>query len=996
MADSGVQDQDITASSVDSSKLTDNVCSRPLSATSGSPSHKGERGGDTGSGSASVDAAHKKEKEKEREDRIRAVKEKQMLERQRKIEELREAQRLAQEHRNRQQELRRKKIEELRRREEERRAAVDERRRKREEIERARREAILAKTSERLARYEAWKASGKGKGGVQGPFGFGSRTPRDICERLERSRRSASQSAIYRRSPNDSDSDSYIRPQRRAISACSTVRRHCCVDVGSSSGLAPGYTSPSKRLSASTSVLYHKKSPDLSSPGHLNVSMRNIPSANALGTIPENRSFLAPHGSTPHRPRSTVGLHTAGRQAKPVTNPSGPPRASRKPRPASIAGTVPGFVSLNPPTPDSSSRSKSSERLNKEKPRPRPQSMGPERKKREVDDTPKSQTPSAKPNLRRTTISTIERLAVPKYPKGKTETPQSEEKATPKPKTEGNESLDDNASTGTADSTPSKDSLVTSKTLARATTPKPLKEPPTASESNGLVASQNNINKPPSEEEEYKAKLAEKRRQAREKAEREAEEERLKLEEERLKEEERLRQEEEEQRRLEEESMRLAEEARNAEEERLRLAIEAEEQRKKDEAEKAEQERIAKEEADRKAKEEAERLEKERQEKARKDEEERLERKKRLEMIMKRVKTDAPTSESTKGTDSPAKSNQGSPIKSSASAESLGEDRTDEEGSMSPEENTVEESVPAPDDRLQVPEEDSRPKFSSPLLKQLMDKRTDESPGEDRPKFKSPLLQNLLGKSKMARSSSEKSLSDDKSDLEQNGDIQQRSSAQRQLLSGENYDKFNGKSDVNGDKEVLGEPLSSQPDLENAGDTSVPETGSELDKVKSESQYMEEETSPSSGSGETTLINLASEEGMDIKCNGLESHLAVEDNSQALVDSSISMKTDDTGRSLTSSYRDDDLVTSTELGGELASQEAAEEGRIEDIIDLSVTNKNLSFEETTSTTSIRTNTDDLLNFNSLDPEGDAPPKAPFIAFEDNAVKRQDVTSDLLS
>lgn len=39
--------------------------------------------------------------------------------------------------------------------------------------------------------------------------------------------------------------------------------------------------------------------------------------------------------------------------------------------------------------------------------------------------------------------------------------------------------------------------------------------------------------------------------------------------------------------------MRLAEEARNAEEERLRLAIEAEEQRKKEEAERAEQERIA-------------------------------------------------------------------------------------------------------------------------------------------------------------------------------------------------------------------------------------------------------------------------------------------------------------------------------------------------------------------------------------------------------------------
>lgn len=136
--------------------------------------------------------------------------------------------------------------------------------------------------------------------------------------------------------------------------------------------------------------------------------------------------------------------------------------------------------------------------------------------------------------------------------------------------------------------------------------------------------------------EEYKARLAEKRRQARERAEKEAEEEKKRQEEARLAEEESQRKEEEEDRRLEKE----AEAARKVEEERLQKAIEAEEKRRQEEAEKLEQEKKAKEEADKKAKVEMERLEKEKQEKARKEDEERQERKKKLEMIMKRVKAD--------------------------------------------------------------------------------------------------------------------------------------------------------------------------------------------------------------------------------------------------------------------------------------------------------------------------------------------------------------------
>lgn len=250
-------------------------------------------------------------------------------------------------------------------------------------------------------------------------------------------------------------------------------------------------------------------------------------------------------------------------------------------------------------------------------------------------------------------------------------------------------------------------------------------------------------------EEEYKLKLAEKRRQAREKAEREAELERQRQEELRRQEEERLRLEEEEQRRLEEESIRLAEEARKAEEERLRKAIEAEEQRKKEEAERLEIERKQKEEAERKAKEEAERLEKERIERAKKEEEERLARKKRLEMIMKRVKTDTVVVDSVRQ-DSPSKSLQSSPSRSSNSSTEISPDEKPEEDlhPSAPTIDNLNKASSQEDVRSSGDEEKSSTKFKSPLLKQLMDKRADDSSTEGSPKFKSPILQNILGKSK--------------------------------------------------------------------------------------------------------------------------------------------------------------------------------------------------------------------------------------------------------
>lgn len=99
----------------------------------------------------------------------------------------------------------------------------------------ARRESIIQKSQERITRFEQWKASGR-KGGSRYVYGFGSRTPRDVCVPFDR-RRSSSHTGLSRHSPNGSDSD-YYRPQRRAISACSAVRRHCCIDINRLTGMS--------------------------------------------------------------------------------------------------------------------------------------------------------------------------------------------------------------------------------------------------------------------------------------------------------------------------------------------------------------------------------------------------------------------------------------------------------------------------------------------------------------------------------------------------------------------------------------------------------------------------------------------------------------------------------------------------------------------------------------------------------------------------------------
>ncbi|KAL5009688.1 hypothetical protein ScPMuIL_011993 [Solemya velum] len=1064
----------------------------------------------------------KKEKEREREDRIRKAREKLTEERQKKLEEMREQQRIAQEIREKQLELRRKKIEDLRKREDERRAAVEERRRKQEEADKYRKEAILSKAKDRLTRYELWKTSGRRSGGGGIVYGFGSRTPREVCHPFDRSKRSSSHNRLLRHSPNGSDSD-YSRPHRRAVSACSVVRRHCCIDINQLNGMIPGGSPPTKYLSASTSVLYHKKNAEFSSIGNLNGSDRPE-SMLGLNSIPENgRSFLAYAGQPPTRPKSTVNLHTAS-AASTLKMRDNTKTRPRKPRPASVAGSMPSFIQAEKTSgssPRSNSRSKSTDRLSRA-----------EKKKDEEKIDNGQTTKVANKTPSKMSKSTLERLSTPKRTTKELQNKVEEKQATPikmkaaskktptdikktsspvprgsprtsplPPTREVKEDEDKHLDRDTVvelarfllieDTNPQDKRLGTlspfvihkglkstagepssvkklssgalllectskqqssnylklksfvnvsvkvapHKTLnsckgvirspdlkhateaeivesfvhvvdaRRITLKKAEKEPEWSqdSEANNMgkpgqqqpeaPAADNHVvneadtllsrmekktvlpddkeltpskseqkstaspytGKPSNEDvqlEEYRAKLAEKRRIAREKAEKEAELERQRQEELRLQEEERQRCEEMEQLRLEEETLRLAAEARKAEEERLQRAIEAEEERRRLEAEKTEEERKLKEEEDQRTREDAERKEKERQNKLRRDEEERIERKKRLEMIMKRVKEptgvqagDSKIDHSSKQLSSP-----------SSSLDSSSEEKLEQPQLAPSEEQKLVGQV------LDVPSDGS--KFRSPLLQKLVDNKSQN--GES-PKFKSPLLQNLLGKNK---SSSRLALdkSDDSSDDDRSAVMDKVSECRKD--TSEYSVSLQGRIERQQEQEHSHSIIDSVPECNsNTNSQSLEINWNESDMDTRDVQVVPMDTSSLSFNGNIQ----SSEENTD------------------LVESCISMRTDPMVNSQADASLADSLVESQNFQEQVSNQMCSD---FEEIIDLSIANRNFEVKSQLQTGLVGTS-EDLLNFNNIESTAEDKLPKPIIAFEENSNHRQDVPDPIL-
>ncbi|XP_046360813.2 ensconsin-like isoform X15 [Haliotis rufescens] len=888
-----------------SSKADSTNSSRPTSAASSrSPLHKEK------------DAA-KRLKEKDREERVRQARERMAEERQKKFEELKEQQRLAQENRERQLEMRRRKIAELRQREDERRAGVEERRKKKEATERQRREEIIYRAQERVARYEQWKLGGR-KGGSGHVFGFGSRTPREICQPSERPKRSSSHSALIRRSPNGSDSD-YARPQRRALSACSTVRRHCCIDINHITALYKKRSWKDKpnrtpRKSLGNQIMERKKEEE---------KKENGTDAEKRQTLKANRRSI----DRLSQPKQIREKPEAEAKAEGTPAPKKSPRTRLSPRKSLSTTNLATGARKLPSKPILKDKSK-------EAPAGAPHVV--------IEDDKAAMSRSAHETMSRSVMD--------------------------------------------ISSKPMPDIMSKSVDMS------------------SMSKSTQDISV-----EEYKAKLAEKRRQAREKAEKEAEIERQRLEEERRVEEERLIAEEEEQRRQEEESLRLAEEARKAEEERLRKAIAAEDSRKREEAERLEQDRIAKEEAELRAKEEAERQEKERQERMKKEEEERQERKKRLEMIMKRVKTDG--SESPK-TQSPAKSATSSPSKSGeSSTESSAEDGTEETmtttvtttGSVTNIVTTIssEDSRPdsgpssprgssplpsTPSEKAERQDGGDTPKFRSPLLQQLVENKSSSS-SSDRPKFKSPLLQNLLGKNKLGARNNEEKTEERKmeSSLVVNGkqgsDTVINSTCDTDTSSVKEQLKYDDASDEDKDVDTSQKSDGRRDSTEHIEDfpLDVAVKGSTESASVNDLQENKTEVPSATDSGILLDLGTSSSSLAPGPVNGLSHNGDAKD----LVDSSISMKSvESVTASMNDGMTESGLVTS--------------QNDFEEIIDLSVTNSNKNIQLNCGQESRGDNSEDLLNFNNLDGASeDNTNRTPLIAFEENSAARQDVT-DLLS
>ncbi|XP_014476835.1 PREDICTED: ensconsin-like isoform X16 [Dinoponera quadriceps] len=581
-------------------------------------------------------------------DRAKLVRERQNEERQRKLEELRQQALAAQRFREQREEERRRRIDELRSRDNDRRNQVEERKRLICEAERERREAILRKNQEREARIEAKKKNERS----HIVFAFGSSTPR------------------------------MLEP----------------ADTGGSTFWG------TRRATSTTNVMMFSAAQPLtrrSSERELDGSKKRATSAGGLDRKPgEGIRSGEVTPNSPSRPHSSMSQQSASSVGSSNVNLRSRTAASRRPRPASIAGTgvsvtekhnLVGDVKLTkdskpplpkvhstpkkPSTPKATEVKKPTEKLIKNvKSSPR--------------ITPKAtplQSPGAEhaPLIRESTVEIIKQIDekdtqdVKSEDKNEEKKDQGSEKIQPQESniiesiTEDTKMAEEQSVPVSASKQVKDETNLLQENLLSAVT----EEPPKAvkKEENKQEKKPTEISevKPESEvdeqidmsasmiakirittEEEAKAALAERRRLAREQAEREAELERQRKEEEARLEAERLRAEEEEQRRLEEETLRLANEAREAEEQRLRLAIEEAKRREEEDRRRREEEarqKQEKEEAERKAREEAERQRIEMSERLKKEEEERNARRKRVEAIMLRTRGKNQSNTPTKG-----------------------------------------------------------------------------------------------------------------------------------------------------------------------------------------------------------------------------------------------------------------------------------------------------------------------------------------------------------
>ncbi|XP_042912925.1 protein split ends isoform X2 [Parasteatoda tepidariorum] len=504
------------------------------------------------------------------------------------------------------------------------RMAVEERRKLLFEAEQERNDAVMRKHMEREAALEARRNASRSTIS----FAFGSSIPRNIdsLQPVTHNVETDCMSRSFTASSSHRVEDVMSRSMTASISAPRGRRKNDLMPtVPYDRAAAPrvATSSSSRRRSVSMTRLDQLAQP----------RKHYVEATKANSTASSGTSSLLKDVCSPNRPLSSASEHSGGRVTSNVTRRV---RSSpRKPRPVSIAGTIPD--------------QKHTTALKMHELKGSAIKKTPAKKTEAVDlkktpSTFKSSTPKSadkpKPAPRPTTAPVKTIAPKPAAPK-----PTPPKTVPAKPKTPLNKEKLNSSANSTKPLHNKTPSGSKKKSEAQVSTTKSddvkmdrneKSGSPLPDSDSGVESDKNN--KRIISEEEAKAALAEKRRLAREQAEREAELERQRQEELRRQEEERLRKEEEEQRKMEEESMRLLEEHRRQEEEKLRKAIEDQEQKKEEERARQEEELRLKAEQDRKAKEESEKLRLEMEEKLRREEEERAERKKRLEKIMSRTR----------------------------------------------------------------------------------------------------------------------------------------------------------------------------------------------------------------------------------------------------------------------------------------------------------------------------------------------------------------------
>ncbi|XP_054718489.1 FK506-binding protein 5-like isoform X2 [Uloborus diversus] len=494
------------------------------------------------------------------------------------------------------------------------RIAVEERRKQLLEAEQEKNDAVLRKHLEREAALEARRNAQRSNIS----FAFGSSVPRNVD------------------SLQGGDSD---KVSRHSASSGLTQKGDDVMSRSMSSAMAPrgrrkndlmptvpydrtDRTAPISKSSPSSSS--RKRSVSMTRLDQLAQPRKHYLEATKANSTANGGTSAKDSVRSPTRPLSSASEQSSGSGRGVIRRVRSSPR---KPRPVSIAGTVPESRKSDPVKKTSPKKSVVGE-IKKAIQSTVKITLSKSNEKAKV---PEKTKPASKPIEKVTSPPKSAGVSKPSKPSSKATTPgkSSSPKAAAAKKSATNKKKDDIL-------VPAPPVEVTSnknEDVEKSSNP-PSSPPPDGATSE---SEKNNMKKIISEE-EAKAALAEKRRLAREQAEREVELERQKQEELRLIEEERLRQEEEEQKRMEEEQLRLLEEHRRQEEEKLKKAIEDQERKEEEEKMRREEEQRLKAELEKKAQEEAEKQRIELEEKLRKEEEERAERKKRLEKIMSRTR----------------------------------------------------------------------------------------------------------------------------------------------------------------------------------------------------------------------------------------------------------------------------------------------------------------------------------------------------------------------